>query len=88
MNIQTKEILRIFLEVHLALPIQKVEQIRQYIGGVKAERNILSQLCLLVKTSPINLAVANRIRNIFFIYKCHVQSANNPQLPQSQTESH
>jgi hypothetical protein len=48
MNIKTTEILRIFWVVHLALPS----------GGVSAERNIL--LCLYVKTSAVNLAVASR----------------------------
>jgi hypothetical protein len=40
------EILRILLGVYLASPIQKVNSIRQYIGGIIAERNILSPLCL------------------------------------------
>jgi len=33
MNFQPIVILGIFLGVHLALPIQKVNYIRQYIGG-------------------------------------------------------
>ncbi len=49
MNIQ---ILWIFWEVHMMSLIQKVNQMRLHIGGVTAERNILSPLCLFVKTLP------------------------------------
>jgi hypothetical protein len=54
MNCQPIVILWIFLWIHLALPIQKVNYMRQYIGGVTADRNILSPLCLIAKTSPLN----------------------------------
>jgi hypothetical protein len=43
-----------------------IVEVRQYIGAVIAERNILSPLCLFVKTSHINFAVACRNRKRFF----------------------
>ncbi len=46
---------------------------RQYIGGVIAERNILSPFCLFVKTLPVNLAVASGNGNRFCTQKLHVQ---------------
>jgi hypothetical protein len=44
-------------------------------------------LCLFVKTSPVYLPVASGNGNMFFTQKLHVQIANNPRSPQSQTES-
>jgi hypothetical protein len=41
------------------------------IGGVIAERNILSPLCLIVQTSPLNLALASGNRNRFCTQKLH-----------------
>jgi hypothetical protein len=61
---------------------------RQYIGGVIAERNILSPLCLLVETSPFNLAFARGNGNRYFTQKLHVKIANNPRSSQSQTDAH
>ncbi len=58
---------------------------RQYIGGVIAERNILSPICLIVQTSPINLANGNG--NRFFAQKLHVQIAYNPRSPHSPMQT-
>jgi hypothetical protein len=41
----------------------------QYTGDVIAERNILSPLYLIVKTSPFNLAVASGNGNMFSAQK-------------------
>jgi hypothetical protein len=60
---------------------------RQYIGGGIAERNILSPLCLFVKTSPFKLTVARGIGNRFLTQKLHVQIAINSRWPQSQTDA-
>jgi hypothetical protein len=60
--------------------MQIVNEMRQYIGAVIAERNILSTLCLFVNTSPNNKAETEiRIfhKNDKFKYK-------NPRSPQSQ----
>jgi hypothetical protein len=46
--------------INLALPIQKANWMRQSIGAVRAEKNILSPLCLFVETLPINKAVASK----------------------------
>ncbi len=51
---------------------------RQYIGGVIAERNVLSPLCLLVKSSLFNWALASGNGNRFFTQKWHLQITNNP----------
>jgi hypothetical protein len=45
---------------------------RQYIGAVIAEMNILSPLCIFIKTSPISLAVASGTGNRYFTQKIHV----------------
>jgi hypothetical protein len=39
--------------------IQKVNKKRKYIGAVRAEKNILSPLCLFFETLPINKAVVS-----------------------------
>ncbi len=46
--------MQIFWKVHLISLIQKVNAMRQIIGAVRAEKNILSPLCLFVETLPIN----------------------------------
>jgi hypothetical protein len=51
---------------------------RQYIGAVKAKRDILTPLCLFIQTSPNNKAVASGNGNRLFTEKRHVQIANNP----------
>jgi hypothetical protein len=56
MNIQTTENLRIFWEVHPALPI----------GAVITVRNILTPLPPFVETMPINKASASRKENRLF----------------------
>jgi hypothetical protein len=50
---------------------------RQDIGAVIAERNILSPLCLFVMKSPINYAGTSVKGNRFFTHKLHVQMANS-----------
>jgi hypothetical protein len=62
-----------FWGVHPALPI----------GGVIAERNILSRLACFVKTSPVNLAVASGNGNMVFTQKLLVQMANSHRSLQS-----
>jgi len=52
---------------------------RQYIGAVRAENNILSPLCLFVETMPIKKAGASGNGNRFFTQKLYVQFANKPQ---------
>ncbi len=42
---------------------------RQYIGAVRAENNILSPLCLFVQTMPIEKAGASGNGNRFFTQK-------------------
>ena len=69
------------------LLIQEVIYMRQYIGAARAKHNILSPLCLFVETMPIYKAVASRNGNRILTQKLHVQIANNPRSPQSQTES-
>jgi hypothetical protein len=73
--------LQIFWEVDFALPI----------GGVIAERNILSRFAYLsrpvVKTSPVNLAVASGNGKQFFTQKLPVQMANNHRSKKSQTNT-
>jgi hypothetical protein len=61
---------------------------RLYFGGVIAERNILSPLCLLVETAPFNLAFASGNGNRYFTQKLHVKIENNPRSSQSQTDAH
>jgi hypothetical protein len=46
---------------------------RQYIGAVRAKNNILSPLCLLDETMPLNKAVASGTGNRFLTQKLHVQ---------------
>jgi hypothetical protein len=58
---------------------------RQYIGAVRAKKNILSLLCLFLETMPIIKAVASGNVNRFFRGKEHVQKANTPRSPQSYT---
>ncbi len=65
-NIQSIEILQGFGGILLTFTYSNVNQMRQYIGAVIAERNILSPLCLSAKTSPINLAVASENGNKFY----------------------
>jgi hypothetical protein len=60
---------------------------RQYIGAVRAKRNILTPLCLFIETSPNNKAVASGNGNRLFTEKRHVQIANNHRSPQCQTEA-
>jgi hypothetical protein len=50
----------------------------QFIGAVRAKNNILSPLCLSVKTMPIKKAVASGKGNTFFTQKLYVQIANKP----------
>ena len=59
---------RVSLGVHPASPLQNVNSMRQYIGGVIAERNILSPRCLFVMTLSNNWAEegGNRYR---FLHK-------------------
>ncbi len=59
---------------------------RQYIGAVGAENNILSPLCLFVETMPIKKAVASGNGNSFFAQKLYVQFANKPRSPQCRSE--
>jgi hypothetical protein len=59
----------------------------QYIGAVRAKRNILTPLCLFIKTSPNNKAVASGNGNRLFTEKRHVQIANKPPSPQCHTEA-
>jgi hypothetical protein len=40
--------------INLVLPLQNANQMCQYICAARAEKNILSQLYLFVKTFPIN----------------------------------
>jgi hypothetical protein len=42
---------------------------RQYIGAVRAKRNILTPLCLFIQTSPNNKAVASGNGNRLFTEK-------------------
>jgi hypothetical protein len=58
---------------------------RQYIGAVRAEKNILFPLCLFVETMLINKAVASGNGNRILTQKLHFQIANNPRSPQYQT---
>ncbi len=51
---------------------------RQYIGAVRAENNILSPLCLFVETMPIKKAGASGNGNRFFTQKLYIQIANKP----------
>jgi hypothetical protein len=60
---------------------------RQYIGAVRAKRNILTPLCLFIQTSPNYKAVASGNGNRLLTEKQHVQIANNPRSPQCQTEA-
>ncbi len=57
---------------------------RQYIGAARS-KNILSLISLCVVTVPINKAVGNGNINRTLTQKWHVQIANNPRSPQSQT---
>jgi hypothetical protein len=75
MNIQTTEILRIFLGDHLAL----------LIGRVIAERNILSRFAFSSRRRPVNLVVARGNGNMVFTQK--LQIANSHRSPQSQTKT-
>jgi hypothetical protein len=59
---------------------------RQYIGAVRAENNILSPLCLFVETMPIKKAGASGDGNRFFTQKLYVQIANKLRSPQCRTE--
>jgi hypothetical protein len=60
---------------------------RQYIGAARAKNNILSPLCLLVETMPIDKAVESGNGNRILTQKLHVQIANNSRTPQCQTEA-
>jgi hypothetical protein len=47
---------------------------RQYIGAVKAERNILTPLHIFIMKSPINYAGTSGKGNGFFTKKLHAQN--------------
>jgi hypothetical protein len=66
--------------------IQKVNLVRQYIGAVRAVKNIFTPLCLIVQTLPNNLAVASGNGNRFFTQKLHVQITNKLRSPQCRTK--
>jgi hypothetical protein len=42
----------------------------QYTGAVIAEKNILTPLCIVIQTSPINLAVASETEICFLLKNC------------------
>ncbi len=71
--------------INLALPIQKANWMRQSIGAVRAEKNILSPLCLFVETLPINKAVASKHGKRILTQEWHVQIANKRRSSQCRT---
>jgi hypothetical protein len=71
--------------VYMASPLHKVNKIRQYFGGVIAERK-KTVPALPIQTSPINLAGMGGNGNRFSTQKLHVQSVNNLRSPQCQTK--
>jgi hypothetical protein len=60
---------------------------RLYIGAVRAKNSILSLLCLFLETMPNNKAVASGNGNRILTQKLLFKIANNPLLPQCQTEA-
>ncbi len=58
-----------------------------YIGWVRADRSSLTPLCLFIMTSPINWALARGNGNRFITQNVHIQIANSPRSPQSQTKA-
>ncbi len=86
MDTRTIETLRIFGGFTRHYLFKKsIRCVNRLAGGVTAERNIFPPLCLFVKTLPIYYAVASGNGNRYFTQKWHVQLANNPRSPKSQT---
>jgi hypothetical protein len=73
MSFQPIAILRIFEGFTWHYLFKKSIRCANILAEFIAERNILSPLCLLPKTSPLNLAVASGNGNRIFTQKLHVQ---------------